>query len=101
MTTRKLTIFQKNSNKVIVLTDRATESIQDLETNIKNVFGTGGIFEIKTEKETLIFRSSELAGMLIQTKGEPISQDEVVVTNKDASAENTSNYDVELVIEDD
>jgi hypothetical protein len=77
----KLILYQKNSNKPIVLSDPENEeTITNIE-EIKKLMAPGKLAVFSTKEDFVIFRSSELAGIMVSTKDRNIRVDNPNIPN--------------------
>lgn len=107
MASRKLVIYQKNSDKPIVLTDKSSDGdIEDVKREVLDLMASKEIFSVQTEDDFLVIRPSEVAGILLSTngeiKGKPIEnpKKEENKETQEAKKLGEMDYSTELVITD-
>jgi hypothetical protein len=72
MPERKLTIYQRNTGKPIILTDKmTTESITELRCKLENILsGDNKIIKFQTIDDCLIIRTDEIGGIMLSAEGQ-------------------------------
>ena len=100
---RKIVFSLKGNDRPIVLTDISDVPLDDLRSNLKDIFSKNSVCEMVSNKDCLIVRSDQISAIMISTDGEQFKKSEPVPEVKESiekteKKEKTVNYVQELEI---
>ena len=88
---KRLTIYQKNSMKPIVLSFQSDESLTEEKESFEKIFSSEKIYTIETESDCLIGRPSELQAILISESLSDKQKEQHHMTENTKSKEQNDN----------
>jgi hypothetical protein len=95
MSERRLTIYQRNTGRPIVLTDKMNvQSISEFKKQLVNIMnGEDKIIQFQTIDDLLIIRSDEIGGIMLSAEGQfkeviPLTSELVQMISSDVKTKN-------------